>query len=565
MSGASRLTTQTADTAQGTILGTMQYMAPEQVEGREADARSDIWALGTVIYEMVTGTRPFQGDTPASVVGAILKDEPSPMSRVQPLAPPLMDHIVTRCLAKDPENRWQSARDISHALAMVGDAPADTRNALTSRRTLAVASLVGFVTALAIGVPLWTTWPRPEADQRPLSFHLTPPANTEFQFSPNAGGSVISPDGQSVAFVAFANGTPRLWIRDLDSLTARELSDTDGAKLPFWSPDSRSIGFFTSIDLRRIDATFGVGAVILARALDARGGAWNADGTIVFSPNAVGPLYQVNSAGGTPAPVTTLSAGETSHRWPKFLPDGRTVLYVVTGTEPGVYLTTLDQPSRTKRLFNSGSDATYVHGQGNRPGHLLWVVRDTVMAQPFDAQSTQLTGSVVTVPGTEGVASSVATQRSSVSVSNDGTLLYSSGGARYQLGWFGRDGTPHGIVGTIDQYIGLQLSPDGRGVLVTIKDATANGDLWRIDLTSGARSRITSDGGGWYAVWGPDSQLVAFTALNRREVIQTAKAGGGSEVENLWKFDVQVYPSDWSSDGRYLAYAANSQDTSNDV
>ena len=181
------------------------------------------------------------------------------------------------------------------------------------------------------------------------------------------------------------------------------------------------------------------------------------------------------------------------------------------------------------------------------------------MAQPFDPQSAQLMGSVVAVPGTEGVASSVATQRASVSVSNDGTLLYSSGGSRYQLGWFGRDGTPRGTVGAIEQYIGLRLSPDGREVLVTIRDAAANGDLWRIDLASGARSRITSEGGGWYAVWSPDSQQVAFTALNRREVLQAANARGGGEIETLSTFDVQVFPSDWSLDGKYLAYTANSQ------
>jgi serine/threonine protein kinase len=564
MSGVSQLTTQTADTAQGTILGTMQYMAPEQVEGREADARSDIWALGTVIYEMVTGTRPFQGDTAASVVGAILKDEPSAMSRVQPLAPPLLDHIVRRCLTKDRENRWQSARDISHALAMVGDTPAGRGHARTRRRTLAVASLIGSFAALAIGVPLWSTLSRPEAERRPLSFHLTPPTDTEFQFSTTAGGSAISPDGQSVAFVAVTNGTPRLWIRAFDSLTARELPDTDGARFPFWSPDSRSIGFFTGIDLRRIDVS-GAETVILARALDPRGAAWNADGTIVFSPNSIGPLYQIGASGGPPAPLTTLSAGESSHRWPKFLPDGRTFLYCVQGTEPGVYVATLDRPGSRKLLFNSVSDATYVPGQGDSPGYLLWVARDTVMAQPFDAQSAQLTGSAVAVPGTGGVASHVASQRTSVSAANDGTLLYSSGGARYQLGWFGRDGRPLGTVGGIEQFIGLRLSPDNREVLVTIRDAAANGDLWRIDLASGARSRITSEGGGWYAVWSPDSQQVAFTALNRREVLQTARARGGGEVQNFSTFDVQVYPSDWSFDGKYLVFTANGQDASNDV
>jgi eukaryotic-like serine/threonine-protein kinase len=187
------------------------------------------------------------------------------------------------------------------------------------------------------------------------------------------------------------------------------------------------------------------------------------------------------------------------------------------------------------------------------------------MAQPFDPRSMQLMGSAVAVPGTGGVASSVAAQRTSLSVSNDGTLLYSSGGTRYQLAWFGGDGRPRGTIGAIEQYIGLRLSPDGREVLVTIKDATANGDLWRIDVASGARSRITSEGRGWYATWSPDSQRVAFTALNERNVLQSANARGGGEVQALSRFDVQIYPSDWSLDGKYLAYTANSQGTSDDV
>jgi Tol biopolymer transport system component len=563
-SSSSDIATRSPTTAQGTILGTMQYMAPEQVEGKEADARSDVWALGTVIYEMVTGSRPFQGETPASVIGAILKDEPSPVSRIQPLAPTVLDHIVTRCLSKDPENRWQSARDVSHALAMVGEASVARAHVLPPRRTMAIASVAGFLTAVAIGTLLWATWPRAEAERRPLSFHLTPPADAEFQFSPNAGGSAISPDGQSVAFVAVANGTSRLWIRTLDSLTARELPDTEGARFPFWSPDSGSIGFFTSTDLRRIGVSGGL-SVVLARAGDARGGAWNADGTIVFSPYSVGPLYRISASGGTPVPLTALSAGEFTHRWPKFLPDGRTLLYFGQGPKAGVYLTTLDRPANTTFLLDSTSDATYVPGPRDSPGYLLWIARDAVMAQPFDPQSASLMGSAVAVPGSGFAAAVLSTQRASLSASNDGTLLYSSGGARYQLAWFGRDGTPRGTLGAVEQYIGLRLSPDGSEVLVTIRDVAASGDLWRIDLASGARSRVTSDGGGWYGVWSPDSQQVMFTALNRREVLRAAKVRGGGDIQDVSTFDRQVYPSDWSFDGTYLAYAANNEKTANDV
>jgi serine/threonine protein kinase len=543
------------------ILGTVHYMSPEQAQGKPVDARSDIFSFGLLLYEMLTGRRAFDGDNPASVIAAILeRDVPSATD----VTSPALERLLQRCLAKDPEDRWQTARDISHALAIVRDATASGK-APTSRRMLATASLAGFLTALVIAVPLLTTALRRDAERRPLSFHLTPPAETEFQFSPNGGGSAISPDGRSVAFVAVTKGTPRLWIRSLDSLVARELPDTDGARLPFWSPDSGSIGFFTSSDLRRIDIA-GAEAVVLARTNDSRGGTWSPNGTIVFSPNNVGPLYQVGASGGTPAALTTLSAGESSHRWPKFLPDGRTLLYSVAGkpTEQGVYLTTLDRPLDKKLLVKSGSDATYAPGQGGNPGYLLWVARDTVVAQPFDLRTMQLTGSFIAVPGTGGVASFVSTQRASVSVSTDGTLAYSSGGARYQLKWFDRDGTPRGNVGGIEQYIGLRLSPDGREVLVTIRDTAGDGDLWRIDLANGARSRITSDG-GWYAVWSPDSQQVAFTALNRRQVLQTASVRAGGKEQILSTFDGWVYPSDWTLDGKYLAYTLNSQDASEDI
>src|SRR5262249_202699 len=256
-----------AQTGVHMILGTVQYMSPEQAQGKPVDARSDIFSFGLVVYEMLTGRRAFEGTNPASVIAAILEREAPSAAGV---APPALERLLQRCLAKDPEERWQSARDLRHALAMVNDVSGGGGNAPTRRRTLAVTSLIGFLTALAIGVPLWTIWPRPQVGRRPLSFQLTPPADTEFQSSPSTGGHVISRDGQRVALVAVAKGTPRLWIRALSSLTAQELPDTDGAKLPFWSPDSRAIGFFTSSALRRIDVS-GATAVTLARAADARG------------------------------------------------------------------------------------------------------------------------------------------------------------------------------------------------------------------------------------------------------------------------------------------------------
>jgi serine/threonine-protein kinase len=278
MSAVENLATSTPSTVHGTILGTVQYMAPEQVQGKTADARSDIWALGAVIHEAVTGTRPFQGDTPASIIGAILKDDPSPLSRVQPLAPLLLDHIVMRCLAKDPDDRWQSARDLRTALDWTGE----TTQA-RSHRSLSPARWVATVVALLAsgGVLGWFSAPfrTPVESIGALSLEIGPPAGGEFVLSTVGGGSSISPDGRTVAFVAKVEGISRLWVRPLDSIVSRELPNTDDASLPFWSPDGSSLGFFAHGSLRRIDATGGA-STVLTSVSNPRGGSWNADGTI---------------------------------------------------------------------------------------------------------------------------------------------------------------------------------------------------------------------------------------------------------------------------------------------
>ena len=547
-------------TGEHMILGTVQYMSPEQAQGKPADARSDLFSFGLVLYEMLTGRRAFDGETPTSVIAAILEREAPSVAAVAPRA---IDRVLQKCLAKDPRERWQAARDVRHALDLVDELPAGAVPLRSRWRTLAVASLAGFMAAAVMGATFWATRPRPVDRAQPLSFHISPPAGAELQSAAASGGSVISPDGRTIAFVAVTKGVPRLWIRTLDSLTARELQDTDGAKLPFWSPDSRSLGFFASESLRRIDVAGGAVAV-LARAPDPRGGAWNVDGTIVFSPAGSGPLQRINASGGTPAPLTKLAEGETSHRWPQFMPDGRTLLYYGQGSPDGIYVITLDGPNNRKRVVDAQSQAVYFVRPGDRHGYLLWVVRDTVVAQRFDPASNELSGSRISVPGTEDVSSFSGTRRASVSVSNDGTLLYSTGGSRYQLAWFTSDGTVSGTVGPIDQYIGLSLSPDASHAMVTIRDPGGSGDLWLVDLAQGARTRVTSESRGWYAVWSPDGQQIAFSAPNGINP-QAASARGGGQAQSLRTSDRPMYPSDWSRDGRYLAYTDGGSDTSNDV
>jgi len=546
-------------TGEHMILGTVHYMSPEQAQGKPADARSDIFSFGLVLYEMLTGRRAFDGANAASVIAAIIERETPSAAAV---APPALDRVLQKCLAKDPSERWQTARDIRHALDLVEETPGAAGTVRRGWKAVAFASIAGFAVASALALALYATWLKPEVESRRVSFQLTPPARADFQFSPTLGGAVISPDGRSVAFVAITNGTPRLWIRTLDSLVSRELQDTDGAKLPFWSPDNGAVGFFANGNLRRIDVAGGA-AVLLAQAPDPRGGTWNTDGTIVFSPNASSPLRRVSASGGTPSQLTTLADGETTHRWPDFLPDGRTLLYYISGDNPGAYLTTLDHPGNTKRVVQGPSEVRYFPLPGVNRGYLLGVVRDTLVAQLFDPASAQLVGAPRPIADTEDVASFSGTNRASMSVSKDGTLLYGTGGTRFRLAWFGPDGAPLGGVGETAQYIGLRLSPAGSDALVTIRDGE-NGDLWRVDLTRGARSRITSGGQGWYGSWSPDGQQVAFSSLNGAELL-AASARGAGQVDTLLTNRPRVFTSDWSRDGQYLAFTGQTPESSNDV
>jgi dipeptidyl aminopeptidase/acylaminoacyl peptidase len=256
--------------------------------------------------------------------------------------------------------------------------------------------------------------------------------------------------------------------------------------------------------------------------------------------------------------------GEVSHRWPQFLPDGRTLQYFSQGRTNGIYITTLDQPDAAKRVFDAQSQAVYFAQPARRQGYFLWVARDTVVTQEFDLPSSKLTGSPISLPGTEDVSSFAGTSRTNMTVSNDGTLLYGTGGSRYQLAWFRPDGTALGTVGAVDQYIGLRLSPDGSEVMVTVRDPAVRGDLWRIDLTRGTRTRITSESRGWYAVWSPDGQQIVFSEPSGRNP-QMASARGAGQARGLWTSNVPVYPSDWSRDGQSIAYTQSDSDTSNDI
>jgi serine/threonine protein kinase len=325
-------------TAEGTILGTFQYMAPEQLEARDTDARTDIFAFGAVVYEMATGQKAFSGRSRASLIGAILKDEPPPISAVQPMTPPALDRVVKTCLAKDPEDRWQTARDVVLELGWIaeGSQAGTTPPAVAARRSRErVAWILSALLAIALALTLVLPYlgrARTSSEGRAVRLSVLPPEKGRFM----PGTIALSPDGTRLAFVAAdADGRSLLWIRSLDALEARALPGTERAYAPFWSPDGRFLAFFAEGKLKRVEASGGPPQILsnltgtLSAGTVGRGGTWNREGVILFAPNPGGPLVRIADTGGAPAPVTKLdvSRQENSHRWPVFLPDGRRFLY----------------------------------------------------------------------------------------------------------------------------------------------------------------------------------------------------------------------------------------------
>ena len=327
-------------TRDGQIVGTLNYMSPEQLQGKDTDTPTDIFSFGLVFYEMLTGKLAFDGASAASVIAAILEREAPSVAQV---APSSVDRVLRRCLAKDPDQRWQSARDLKSALELAVEPQGPVR----ARKTSQLAWIVAAVSVIAAIVGFWSAWQRPPVEEQSLQFRIATPPGAELLLGAG-GGSTISPDGRTVAFLATSGGSPKLWLRPLDSLEARELVGTEGAQFPFWSPDSRSLCFFSNSKLQRLD--LGGGPVVpLADALTGRGGTWNSNGMIVFAAAPASGLRQIAAAGGPVTTVTTLNVaqGENSHRWPLFLPDGRRFIYLIRSDKPhvsGIYLGSLDKP-----------------------------------------------------------------------------------------------------------------------------------------------------------------------------------------------------------------------------
>jgi Tol biopolymer transport system component/tRNA A-37 threonylcarbamoyl transferase component Bud32 len=559
-------------TGRGTILGTPQYMAPEQVEGQEADTRADIFAFGCVLYEMLTGKCAFDGKNAASVIAKILEGEPPPLREIQPVTPPALERVVKTCLAKDPEARWQSAADLKLALSLA-DVPAPVVKRPARRPWVWVAAVI---VAVLFGISGWLA--RSPAPPHSVQFTVNPPPETEFiTAGTNAGNSALSPDGTMLAFSARTKGKMQIWIRRLDAIESRALPGTEGGFYPFWSPDSRRIGFFAEGKLKRIDISGGP-AQTLCDVNPGRGGTWNAGGVILFSGSASLPdlrVMRVPAAGGKPEPVTTMEASENAHYWPWFLPDGRHFLYVVRSTEAGksaIWVTALDQPGNRKKLVDTLSNAAYA-GPAHTgrfqpgPGHLLFTREQTLLAQPFDPSSLELQGEAF--PLAEGVSYAVNVALADFSVSSNGVLAYGSGqGGLRSMVWRDRGGKQVGTFGEPSRNFVVsvpRVSPDGKRVLFfRVEGASAAGDYWVADLDRGTESRFTFDSQSALrgaAVWCGGGDWIVYRAGGQIH----RKASNGSGEAELLLSDHDALPSDCSPDGRFVLLARLDAKTQSDL
>ena len=551
-------------TGEGAIVGTFQYMAPEQLEGSEADARSDIFAFGVTLYEMATGKRAFSGKTQASLIASILKEEPRPLSEFQPVTPPAFERLVKTCLAKDPDERRQTMHDVVLELRWLAEggaqpdpraAAAATPPARTRERFLWVLLVVLLAAATAA---LGLAWQRAlSVESRPIRAFIPAPDKTRIRSTGGEAGPVaVSPDGSRLVFSASKeDGTELLWVRPLDSVSATPLAGTEGASYPFWSPDGRSIGFFAGGKLKRIEAAGGP-ALSLCDAGSSRGGAWSPEGVILFAPEQIAGLYRVPATGGVPVEVTKLdeSRQEGTHRWPQFLPGGRKFIFfsrTTPGHEANAIMAGSLDGGGTTLILRTQSNAVYASG------HLLFVREATLMAQRFDVEQLKLDGDAF--PIAEQVQVDANFSRGVFAASDNGVLVYQSGFSQVvlQLLWFDRAGRQVGILGDKALQGDFSISADLKRVVVSVSDPRVGPpDLWIYDVARGLRTRFTTDpSADTRPVWSPDGSQVAFASIRKVNFDLYVKSYTGSADEDpLLQEPYDQLPESWSTDGRYLAY-----------
>ena len=539
-------------TAAGMIVGTFHYMAPEQLDGGEADTRSDIWAFGATVYEMATAKKAFSGHSQATLIASILKEEPRPIAELQPLNTPGLDRVVQRCLAKDPDDRWQSARDMAHELQWIAQAgskagvpaPVAARRRVRERVVLATAAVSAAV-CVALGAVVLL---RPTSEPAVMRFDIRPPTAIQFQDAPR-----VSPDGRYLAYSATdSTGTSRIWLRPMAASGAQPLPGTEGiVQRPFWSPDSRYLGFFAGGKLKKI-AVSGGPAVILADAPSGSDGAWSRNGVILYDGGTNDPIRRVSAGGGIPAVAV---AGDSARHelvgWPYFLPDGKHYLYIEIN-------------GHTLRVGELGSNKTRTLGpcdtrvEFTPPGYLVFARGGSLVAQGFDAGALKLRGDPFPI------AEAVRTQASGgadFSLSQNGILIYAAGSSQSsRLVWMDRSGRELETVdaGNLENMLNPDLSPDGRRIALRVQDPqTRTRDLWLIDLARGVPSRFTFDPQNEnHPLWSPDGQNILYWSdATGAAGLYLKSASGAGEARRVAKGQDEMICTDWSRDGRYVFYS----------
>jgi serine/threonine protein kinase/Tol biopolymer transport system component len=593
VAGATALPTRPGPTAPGTLLGTMGYMAPEQVRGFDVDHRADIFPFGAILYEMLAGRRAFDGVTAADTISAILDKQPLDLGLAARAITPALERIVDRCLEKAPEARFQTAADLAFALETLPShsevaATAAASPSRSRERMWQAASLFGLL-ALGASVVAYRWWPR--ADTTTYRSAIVPPDGVIVTDPGNASPArrlAISSNGRRLAFTgADSDSRLRLWLRSLDGLTAQAVDGAEGVTFPFWSPDGRFLAFFVEgpppLKLKKVDVGGGPPVTLCDVPRQyATGATWNNDDVILFGAGPAGEILRVPAAGGTPTPVTRLDAerGEVAHWAPTFLPDGRHFFYVAIGSKTGgpldpngVYVASLDSIER-KLLLPGGSNVRYSQG------FLLFLRGQTLFAQRFDERRLMLTGGAV--PIAEQITTGGATGRTGAfDASETGVLVYQTGAAVFtasgapssQLVWVDRTRKRIGALGDLASHADLELASDGTRASVSIPGSSGGSatgdsrDVWIDDVIRGLRTRFTFDPADETAtVWSPDATQIIFASRKKGhfDLYRKATAGGGDETL-LFADDADKIPADWSPDGRFLLFTRAGGQSGNDL
>ena len=554
-------------TQQGTIVGTFQYMSPEQVEAKALDARSDIFSFGAVLYEMVTGQRAFRGKSQLSVASAILEKDPDPISALQPLAPPSLDHAIRRCLAKDPDDRWQTARDLFLELKWIAEGGSGViPSPLASERSaLGWRTLIFSVATLVLGAAIASlaTWDLKPSSPRPVSrMVITLPPGQQLA-GLEQPAVALSPDGSRLAYVAIQGGTQQIYLRPMDSLEARPIPGTEGGVNPFFSPDSQWLGFFSGQKLKKVSVNGG-SIQTLNDAVQLHGASWDSQEIIAFKRQGVSDFQQIPAGGGTPQPLTHVERGE-AQRWPDFLPGGRAVLSVAPTSgfdwaNTQIIVQSIGTGER-RNLVRGGTQPRYAASQ-----HLIYAQEGTLMAVPFDAQRLMATGSPA--PVVEGVLQSNTSGAAQYSLSATGSLVYVRGdvqSAQRRLVWVARNGGEQTVAAPVRTYLFPRLSPDGGRVAVGISDRETH--LWLYDLARETMTRLTFEGTvNHNPVWTPDGKRIAFNSDKEGlPKIYWQLADGSGGLEQLTSSQNSNVPMSWSPDGQLLAFMESNPTTGSDI